>query len=427
MLKQSIEIPYGKKHLSFTPPSGVKVKVLRSKKRKGLADPTWAAFKAMTNPIDTAPINEIARGKRSAAVVISDITRPVPNEMILDMLLPMLEGNGIPRSQTIVIIGTGTHRAATPEEIVTLVGRKIAHDYTVVSHDCRSGNVRVDSLTNPITRDEIPIEIDRRYVEADLKILTGLVEPHIFCGYSGGRKAILPGLASLSTIRKWHCPEIVAHPNSTPGVVRDNVAHELTTEVARTVGADFTVNVTLNRDREVTGVFAGGFEEVFAAAVERLESYVLTPATEPAKVVVTSSAGWPLDTTFYQAIKGLVAILPMMAQDGVVVLCARCDEGYGDPLFSELIRSTKDVAAWSRGLHSKCKFQLGQWQWQRMGWTRERGRVFLVSDLCKRDACIAQAVPCPSLQNAVDTAFAETGADRMIVVPEGPYVVTQGA
>jgi nickel-dependent lactate racemase len=287
--------------------------------------------------------------------------------------------------------------------------------------------VRVAELTNPLLKTAFPIEIDRAYVEADLKIVTGLVEPHIFCGYSGGRKAILPGIASLATIRKWHCPEIVAHAKSTPGVIRGNVAHALTTKAARIVGADFCVNVTLNRDREVTGVFAGDVEAVFAAAVRRVESYVLTRPVKPAKVILTSAAGWPLDLTFYQAIKGLVAVLPILARGGVVVLAASCDEGLGDALFESLIRCTGDVACWSRGLRSASRFCLGQWQWQRMGWTRTRGRVFLVSSLSDADARAAFTEPFADVDSAVAAALEATKSDRVIVVPEGPYVVTRAA
>ena len=422
---QSFEIPYGKGSITLTIPDGIKVETLASKECGGLADPSAALRDALARPLGTKPLSEIARGRKSAAIVISDITRPVPNELLLRQILPAIESAGIPRDRTTIIIGTGTHRAATDDEVRTLVGAEIASTYRVISHDCRRGSRRVGVLSDPLTGREIPLSINRVYLDADLKVLTGLVEPHIFCGYSGGRKAILPGIAALTSIRRWHSPEVVAHPNSTPGVVDGNVAHALTTEAAKMVGADFCVNVTLNRNREVTGVFAGGFEEVFAAAVARLESYVLTPPVAPAKVVVTSSAGWPLDTTFYQAIKGLVAILPVLAQGGVVILAARCDEGYGDALFTSLIRRTKDVADWSRRLKGGARFCLGQWQWQRMGWTCSRGEVYLVSGLPDDEARRASTRPFPTLDAALAAALTATGSDRVVIVPEGPYVVTR--
>jgi nickel-dependent lactate racemase len=229
----------------------------------------------------------------------------------------------------------------------------------------------------------------------------------------------------LVTIRKWHSPEIVAHPKSTPGVVQGNVAHRLTTRAAKIAGADFCVNVTLNKARKVTGVFAGQDERVFHAAVRNLESYVLTQPTAPARVIVTSAAGWPLDATFYQAIKGLVGTLPIMAKGGIVVLAAQVKEGLGDRAFACLIRGTKDVVEWSRKLKSGKEFRLGQWQWQRMGWTRARGRVFLVSGLNPGDARAAFTEPYGSLQEAVEEAVKVTRAKRIVVVPEGPYVVTR--
>lgn len=425
MSKASISMPFGRKHLAFTPPRGVSVEVLRSLAYPPVADPPAALRAALAEPLGARPLARLARGARTATVVISDITRPVPNEMILSELLPVIEAAGVPRDGITILIGTGTHRAAPPEEVRTLVGPRIAARYRVVSHDCKKGNVRVGAVTNPLSGKDIALSIDRLYARADLKIVTGLVEPHLFCGYSGGRKAVLPGIAALSTIRRWHGADIVGHPKSAPGIVKGNVAHRLTARAAKVAGIDFCVNVTLDKDRRVTGVFAGGAEKVFAAAVARVEEYVLTTAVEPAKVVVASSAGWPLDGTFYQAIKGLVAALPVMAGDGIVVLVARCEEGLGDAAFTGLVRCTRDVAAWSRNLAEKGSARLGQWQLQRLGWVRQRGYVFLLSELPEEDARAASTIPFPTLQAAVDTAVARTHADRIIVVPEGPYVVTR--
>ena len=426
-MQETVKMPYGKTRLTFTAPKGATIEILESKRCRNLPNAQLTLRKSLEKPLRTQPLSEIACGRKSACIVISDITRPVPNLLILGEILPILEKAGIPREKTTILIGTGTHRAAPVAEVRTLVGADTACRYRVVSHDCNRGNVRIGEITNPICRTKIPLEIDRLYVEADLKILTGLVEPHIFCGYSGGRKAILPGIASLGSIRRWHCPEIVAHRKSTPGVLQGNVAHRLTSRAAGIVAADFCVNVTLNRMREITGVFAGGVEQVFEAAVAKVESYVLTQPVAPAKVIVTSAAGWPLDLTFYQAIKGLVAVLPVFAKGGVVVLAAKCDEGLGDALFESLIRCTKDVTTWSRKLRSWSKFQLGQWQWQRMGWTRERGRVFLVSAMSDADARAGFCEPFQNLQTAVEAALRETRSNRILVVPEGPYVVTRAA
>jgi len=425
MPRRAVNIPYGKGHLTFTPPPGVALELLESRKQSGLDDPRKALRAALAKPLASRSLSDLARGKKDATIVISDITRPVPNKLILSEILPILAHAGIPRQKITILIGTGTHRAAPPREIETLVSPNIARHYRVVNHDCARGNVAIGSIADPITRSSIPLLVDKTFVRAGLRVLTGLVEPHIFCGYSGGRKAILPGICGLRTIRRWHSPEIVAHPKSVPGVVEGNVAHRLTLEASNIVPAHFCVNVTLNREREVTGVFAGDDERVFHAAVRKVESYVLTKAVNPAKVVVTSSAGWPLDLTFYQAIKGLVAVLPIIAPGAIVVLAAEVGEGLGDAAFEGLIRRTRNVAEWSRRLRSGRKFQLGQWQWQRMGWTRARARVFLVSKLSAADARAAFTEPFSDLQAAVDEAVRITWADRIAAVPEGPYVVTR--
>lgn len=428
MTKNSVYIPYGKRTLRFTPPDGVKIDLLHSKARRGLADAAGTLDRALGKPLSTPALACLATGARKVAVVVSDVTRPVPNRLLLGGILPVLEAAGIPREGITIIIGTGTHRPAPPGEIRTILGARAARRYRVVNHNCRSGNKRVGFITNPLTGEDIALLIDRLYVEADLKIVTGLVEPHIFCGYSGGRKAILPGIAALTTIRKWHGPELIAHPESVPGVVAGNIPHALSVEASRLAGADFAVNVTLNGNREITGVFAGDIERVFEAAAARVEEYAMTRPARPAKVVVTSGAGWPLDATFYQAIKGLVAVLPVLAPGGLVVLAARADEGIGDEGFTDLVMNTKDVVAWSKTLSWRKRFHLGQWQLQRMGWVRERGgAVFLVSDLSDARARAAFTEPFATLQEAVDRAVEQTGTSRMVVVPEGPYVVTRAA
>ncbi|MCD6406128.1 MAG: nickel-dependent lactate racemase [Planctomycetes bacterium] len=428
MPKQSVHIPYGRRTLRFTPPDGVKIDLLHSEAARGLPDAAGALGRALRRPLSAPALGRLAVGARRVAVVVSDVTRPVPNRLLLGEILPALEAAGVPREGITIIIGTGTHRPAPPDEIRTILGARVARRYRVVNHDCRSGNKRVGFVTNPLTRENIPLLIDRLYVEADLKIVTGLVEPHIFCGYSGGRKAVLPGIAALTTIRKWHGPELIAHPESVPGVVAGNIPHALSVEASRLAGADFAVNVTLNGSREITGVFAGDIERVFEAAAARVEEYALTRPVRPAKVVVTSGAGWPLDATFYQAIKGLVAVFPVLAPGGLVVLAARADEGIGDEGFTKLVMNTRDVVAWSKALSGRKRFHLGQWQLQRMGWVRERGKaVFLVSDLSDAQARAAFTEPFSTLQEAVYRAVEETGALRIVVVPEGPYVVTRAS
>lgn len=425
--EKRFHVPYGKGRLGFNVPPTVQAVTLGSKARRGLKNPPAAVARTLAAPLKTPALAKIAAGARTAAIVVSDITRPVPNRLILDKLLPLLLKAGVPRDAVTIIIGTGTHRPAPPAEIAAILGKTIAKRFRVENHDCKTGNTRVGAVHNPLTGEDIPVFLDRRYVEADLKIITGLVEPHIFCGYSGGRKALLPGIASLTSIRRWHGPELISHPKSAPGIITGNLAHALTLEASRLAPADFAVNVTLNRDREVTGVFAGNTESVFDAAVRRVESYVLTPPTTPAKVVVTSGAGWPLDGTFYQAIKGLVAVLPVLAQGGVVVLAARSNEGIGDEGFTRLVKCTRDVVAWSKRLGFRKRFAMGQWQLQRMAWVAERGRVFLVSDLPRKDAAATFTTPFGSLQEAVDQAVAETAAQKILVAPEGPYVITRQA
>ena len=185
---------------------------------------------------------------------------------------------------------------------------------------------------------ECPVWIDQRYVDADLKIATGLIEPHLMAGFSGGRKLICPGIAALETVKVWHGPDFLEHPRADCGILEGNPVHEENTRIANMAGCDFIVNVTLDRDRRVTSVVAGDLEAAFHVGVEHARNAARSEVAAPCDVVVTSAAGYPLDTTFYQSIKGLTGVLPIVKQGGTIVLAASLSEGIGSPEFQSLFQ-----------------------------------------------------------------------------------------
>ena len=222
-----------------------------------LADPARAVAAALLEPTGVPPLSELAAGKKTACVLICDVTRPVPNALILGAILPTLEAAGVPRDGITILIATGLHRPNLGAEIAELVGPKIAAKYRVENHYGKDLASHADLGVSPRG---VPIYIDTRYVGADLKIATGLIEPHLMAGYSGGRKLICPGIAALETVRVWHGPQFLEHPKADCGILEGNPVHEENTWIARRAGCDFIVNVTLDGDRRVTGVFAGEME-----------------------------------------------------------------------------------------------------------------------------------------------------------------------
>lgn len=379
---------------------------------------------ALRHPIGTPGLCALAAGRRDACVVIADITRPVPNALILPPLLRALEEAGIPRERITILVGTGLHRPNEGEELKALVGEEIARRYRIANHRARAKETLVFLGE---TSCGAPIWIDRLYVEADLKIATSLIEPHLMAGYSGGRKAICPGLMGVDTMRVLHGPKLMGDPRSAEGIIEGNPFHRQALEVAQKAGVDFTLNVSMNARRQLTGIFCGDLEKAHAEGVAFVEQQASAFVEEPADIVITSSAGHPLDLTLYQAIKGLTAVLPIVREGGTLLMAARCQEGLGSREFSELLLSTPSAAAFLRQLEDPDFFAIDQWQLQELCKVRQKAEVKLFSegiDRCCDSRLLMDRVP--SVEAGLQQALCRHGAGaRLAVVPKGPYVLTR--
>jgi len=348
----------------------------------------------LPRPIGSARLAELARGRKSACILICDITRPVPNEFLLRQILPTLERSGVPRDKILILIATGLHRPNLGDELIELVGPEIAANYRVENHDGRNLAEHAHLGVSPRG---VPIWIDRRYLEADLKIATGLIEPHLMAGYSGGRKLICPGIAALETVQRWHGPAFLEHPRADCGILEGNPVHEENTRIARIAGCDFIVNVSLDKDRRVTSLVAGDMEAAFAKGVEFVESVCKATIPELCDVVITSSAGYPLDTTFYQAIKGLTGVLPIVKQGGTIVIAAALDQGVGSPEFRRLFAENADLDTFIRRILGKDYFVLDQWQLEKLAHVcKKPGRDLLRADSRRKRCVISSSIRSPA-------------------------------
>jgi nickel-dependent lactate racemase len=293
------------------------VGVLEPSEPDPLPDPQGAIAESLCRPVESKPLAEIARGRKNAVIVISDITRPAPNRLILPPLLHTIEAAGIPRSAVSLLIATGIHRPSDREERIRLVGEEIAASYHIVDHLSKErGHMKeVGRIAG-----QVPALVNRLYVEADLKILTGFIEPHMWAGYSGGRKSILPGISSIDTLQFMHGPEMIAHPMTEYGRLEGNLFHEAGIEIMEQTGADFIVNVTLNRKREVTGVFSGHPVEAHLLGCSSLEKVCVRQLDEPLDFIVTTNSGAPLDCNLYQSVKGMTGAAAVVRPRGVTSL-----------------------------------------------------------------------------------------------------------
>ncbi len=419
-----VHLNYGRTGLDVELPEANVVKVLKYQPADPLADPAAVIGRRLAEPLGTPPLEQLARGRRDACVVICDVTRPVPNPALLPPLLETLERAGIARERILILVATGMHRPNEGDELREMVGRFVCEHYRIENH--HGQELSEHSYLGKSPRG-LPVWIDSRYVGADLKITTGLIEPHFMAGFSGGRKLICPGIAALETVREWHGPQFLEHENARNGCFVGNPVHEENTAIARMAGCDFIVNVVLDDRRRILEVFAGDMEAALDRGVEFVRPLVTGTVPEPVDVVVTSSAGHPLDTTFYQSVKGMVAALPIVKPGGTIILAAGLSEGIGSSEFQSLFREHASLDEFMHRILHEGYFVMDQWQLEELAKVRRHAKVRVVTDGLPAETLSRLFVePAASVEAAVADAIREYGPRATIaVIPEGPYVLAE--
>ncbi|MCU0644761.1 MAG: nickel-dependent lactate racemase [bacterium] len=417
-----IQIDYGTSGTWIEVPDKNLVKILKMKASAPIDNPMANIQAAIENPIGSAPLSQIASGKKSACIVICDITRPVPNKIILPPILATLEASGIKRENITILIATGIHRPNLGDELIYLVGEEIAANYKIVNHYSKQKETHTNLGKTSRGTDVL---IDSTYINADLKITTGFIEPHLMAGFSGGRKLICPGIASLDTVKVMHSPKILEHLNAREGVISGNPFHEESLEIAKLAGMDFIVNVALNENKQIVGIFAGEMEKAHEQGVAFVREKVGDSVPEPVDIVITTSAGYPLDATFYQAIKGLTAALPIVKAGGTIILAAECREGLGSPEFSQLLRQTKDIEIFMQNILREDYFVVDQWQMEEYVKVLRKADVYLFSKgIPATDKNNIFAASIDSIEEGISKAMKKHGENaRIAVIPKGPYIL----
>ena len=411
---------FGKHGLMLSLPDGPAYQVIESRTASALTDVNAALASALDAPIGCRPLIELAAGKRTAAISVCDITRPVPNRVTLPPLLRRLHQAGISVEGVTILIATGLHRAATPAEIDSILGPEIAATYRVVNHDARAfaGHRPLGSTVRGT-----PVYIDERFIAADLHITLGFIEQHLMLGFSGGRKLIAPGLAAQETTKVIHSPRFMREPMATEGSIADNPLHAELLEIARMARHDFILDVTLTQSREISGVFAGDPVAAHAAGVEFLRTSSLEQLAGYADAVITSAAGHPLDLTFYQTIKGITAAQHIVKPGGRILLVGECAEGVGSPEFTRMVRNFTSHEDFLAGLDG-APVEVDQWQMEKLAVIgRNYELFFYVPGVSKEQLGGLAERSFDTLEAAVSAVVCGlTTGSRVAVVPEGPYV-----
>ncbi len=419
-----VGMKYGRGLLEVEIPDKNLAGVLTLQESVPIEDPDHAVWNALQSPIQSAPLAALAQNRTSACVVISDITRPVPNKLILPPILQTLESSGIPREDITILIATGIHRPNEGKELEEMVGTEIMNSYRIVNHF--SQEIETHEYLG-LTQGGAPVYIDKTYLESDLKVTTALIEPHLMAGYSGGRKSICPGLASIETMKVLHGPQILEHPKATVGILEGNPLHIEATEIALMAGVDFNVNVTIDDQRRLTGIFAGDIVESHLAGVRSVERQVKVTVPQPVDAVLVSSAGYPLDTTFYQAVKGVLAAVEIVKQNGSIILVAECSQGIGSGPFTDLILKTKDLKQFIHDIHDPANFVIDQWQLEELAKAVRKAEIFCYADGIPYDELKDLFVqPIQTPEQGLERVLSKHGDDAQIaVLPDGPYVLAK--
>ena len=416
-----INLAYGRDGLEVDIPERNLLKVLTFEKTPALPDPDRVIEQALQKPIGSAPLSELAARAKSACIVVCDMTRPVPNKKLLPPILHILQESGIERSKIAILIATGLHRPSTAVELDSIVGQPILQSYHVVDHHA---SILEEQQYLGRTSRNTPVYIDKRFVGADLKMTVGFIEPHLMAGFSGARKVVAIGCAGEETIKTLHSPLFLDNELCCEGSIDKNPLHHELLEIAHMAGHEFTIDVALDADKQITGVFAGHPVLAHTVGVDAVRKSVRATVPRPADIVLTTCGGHPLDLTYYQAIKGMTAALPILKQGGMLILAAECAEGLGSERFISMATRFRKVEEFEEWIHNH-PVEVDQWQLQECVKAVRHGEVVVVSSGIGSEVREKLFVHVAgSVAEALRRGIQRFGPDASVaVIPKGPYTL----
>jgi lactate racemase len=414
-----VHLQYGAEGLEVELPSE-NLTVITPRFLAGLPDERAAFVEAVRAPLDSPPLKELVRASDRVAVVIPDLTRPLPNERMLGWLFEELAH--VAAENFTIINGTGSHRVNTDAELISMVGREIFTKYKIVNHN--SHEPATMKLAGR-TRDGRPVFMNKEYVEADKRLVLGFIEPHFMAGFSGGYKAVFPGVADIDSIMHYHRAEVIGHELSTWGVLDGNPTQAQIRANGALLPVDFCVNVTLNRRREITRFFCGGVTAAHDAGCAFARSTAMVACERDYPIVVTTNSGYPLDQNLYQAVKGMSAAAQIVAPGGLIVQAARCNDGFpAHGNFRKLLFEHGSPRALLDTILAPGFSMYDQWEAQLLAIIRLKARVALLSEIPDDEVRRAHLEPVNDIAARVEAELERVGRDAPIaVLPEGPMTI----
>lgn len=424
-MAETVHLRYGTSGLDVHLPSRAQPTFIGKRALPKLRDQNAAVRQALERPVAAPPYRELARGRRSACILICDITRPVPNRLFLRPLIEGLLDGGVPRERITVLVATGLHRPNEGAELAEVVGDPwVFETVRVENHFARDDSAHLDLGFTPTLR--TPVKLDRRFVEADLRIATGLVEPHFMAGYSGGRKVIAPGVAHADTIRTFHSARFMEDPLAVQCNLAGNPLHEEQLVIVRMLGELYALNTVIDDDRDLVHVNFGEIVESHLGAVNFVAESIRIPVGRRFRTIVTSAAGHPLDKTYYQTIKGMVTPLDILEPGGTLIVASACSEGFGSHEFRDAQARLRALGpdAFLQSLLAKRFADIDEWQTEMQLKSTRAGRVKLyTTGLNDEERRLTGVDAIASVDGALADALASAGDASVAVIAEGPYVV----
>ncbi len=414
-----IQLQYGTAGLDIDLPSE-HVTVLTPRFVPGLEDERAAFEDAVRHPLGAAALREVVGAHDRVAIVIPDITRPLPTDRLLPWVLH--EIRHVPLDRVVIVNGTGSHRANTADELRAMVGDDVFRRVRVVSHDAHNPATLVPVGPG---EDGHSVALCRAYVEADRRIVLGLVEPHFMAGFSGGYKGVFPAVADIGSIMRYHDAQMIGHPKSTWGVIDGNPTQRRIRNHGALLPVDFCVNVTVNRSRAITGVFCGEVLAAHAAGCAFSRDTAMVACERPFPIVVTTNSGYPLDQNLYQAVKGMSAAAQIVTPHGLIVAASRCNDGFpAHGNFRSLLFAHASPRALLEAITAPGFLVFDQWEAHLLALIRLKARVGLYSEIAADEVRRAHLEPVADIASAVRHELDKIGADAPVaVLPEGPMTI----
>lgn len=416
-----VSLAYGRGHIEIELPAE-RTTIIEPAHQAGLSDERAAVLAALDQPIANPALKEQVGPNTKITIVHTDITRATPNDRLIPWILAYLETAGVKRENITLLNGLGTHRPNTKEELEKMLTPEVVANYRCINHEPENDDAHVQF---GVTKTGVPALLNRHLAEADVRIITGFIEPHFFAGFSGGPKGIMPGVAALKTVMSNHGAENIGDRRSTFGITEGNPIWEEMRDIALRVGPSFLLNVALNERRQITGVFAGDLLAAHKAGIEFVRAGAMQRVDQPFDVVITTNSGYPLDMNLYQAVKGMRAADLIVKDGGTVIIAAECCEGVpaGSP-HDRLLRSVQSGDELLTKLNTPGFVWPEQWQGHIQSLIQRRAEIQIFTAMDDATVRSAHLVPCRDITAAVQSKLgANPNGARIAVLPQGPLTI----